>query len=174
MKKYYTTTENTVNELNANVLAGTFTKLEGDQAADLYHSENECPVLVCAGTCPPVNAEYIETVILSFPEKYIIPTKERPVFIAVNTYFGYIETNMYKMWKVRNNVGCTFAVKFADAVNFLHEWIKENKDIVLENPNCKYYIEVVDGSVKDYGDDYEVIYKKVYEISASKAIKYLI
>jgi len=106
---------------------------------------------------------------------YIKPTKQNPVFVAKNSYWGYIEQNVYKMWNVKNEqynlVGCTFAVNYADAINNLHDWIIENKGILNEVPKCNFTIQCVDGTVNKFG---EPVYKKVYTISASKAKKYLL
>ena len=110
-------------------------------------------------------------------QDYITPTKGRPVFNANCTAFGTIETGMYKHWNVKkegviNQVGATFACNFADAVNLLHEWIKENAEYVNEYPaKISFNIEVIDGSIDKYGD---VNYLKVYSITAAKAKKYLL
>ena len=106
--------------------------------------------------------------------EYITPTKERPVFVAYCNAFGCIDKRMYKSWNVKNDktnsVGDTFALSFADAVNSLHEWIKDHAQFVVENPKCKFIIQVINGVTK-YDD---VVFTDVYEISASKAKKYII
>lgn len=110
---------------------------------------------------------------------YIIPTKKNPVFTAVCNDFGYIEESIYKMWNIRivgvenptNACGCTFACNYMDAVQNLHEWIKENREYVKGLSNITFRIEAVDGSVDKWGD---VIYKTVYSITAAKAKKYLL
>lgn len=108
---------------------------------------------------------------------YIIPTKKSPVFSAVCTDFGTIETGMYKMWNIKkegiiNQVGDTFASNFMDSVNRLHEWIKENYDYVNKlSGKIVFRIESIDGSLDKYGD---VNYTTVYTITAAKAKKYLL
>lgn len=110
-------------------------------------------------------------------EKYIIPTKESPVFTAVCDWFGYIEDSPYKDYFIEMNgatggcVGRTFATRYADAITRLHEWIVENKQVLEDWPKCKFEIRAVDGSY----DKWEQVQDKVvYTITASKARKYLI
>lgn len=102
---------------------------------------------------------------------YIIPTKNRPVFTAHCDYFGRIDGVItYKDWTIGDIGGDTFATSFKDAVNYLHEWIEENKWCIEEYPKCKFIIEMIDGSLDKRRD---IIYKNVYTISASKAKKLL-
>ena len=97
------------------------------------------------------------------------------VFMACNDYFGYFGSGMYKDWSVMNgncnHGGETFAVTYADAVNMLHEYLKENEEwIVKEYPKTKYSILMVDGSVDKYG---ELKHTEVYSITTAKAKKLL-
>lgn len=100
---------------------------------------------------------------------YIIPTKKYPVYIAECDYFGYIETSYYKNSNVNGSICSTFELRYKDAVNKLHEWIIEGKDILNEYPKCKFNIYLVDGTMDKYGTKR----KKVYTISAVKAKKLL-
>jgi len=100
--------------------------------------------------------------------KYIIPTKEKPVFKAECDFFGYID-GPYKDHIIGNCVSNTFGVDFAMSINYLHKWIKDS-DAINNWPKCKFNLYVIDGSTDKYGDP---VMKKVYTISASKAKKYL-
>lgn len=108
---------------------------------------------------------------------YIIPTKKNPVFIAVCTDFGYIETGMYKNWNIKkegiiNQVGDTFACDYAYAIQRIHEWIKEDPAYIKSLGNkIVFRIECVDGTLDRFND---VIYKTVYFLTATKAKKYLL
>lgn len=101
--------------------------------------------------------------------KYIIPTKENPVFLAECDYFGYID-GIYKRHLVGNCVSDTFGIDFTKSVNDLHEWIKES-EAVTDYPKCKFNLYVKDGTLDKDGDS---IMKKVYTISASKAKRFLL
>ncbi len=105
----------------------------------------------------------------------ITPTKETRVFIAYCDHFGYINTEYYKDWEIRNGEGIictggTFAISFANAVERLHEWICENNWAVQEYPKAVFGIEVIDGTLDRRGEIRRV---EVYRISAGKAKKYL-
>jgi hypothetical protein len=103
---------------------------------------------------------------------YIVPTKERPIFIAFCDHFGVIDGIItYKDWCINNVCGSTFATSFKDAVNYLHEWIEENRWCINEYPKCKFEIEIIDGTFNERLD--EVIRKKVYSITANKSKKLL-
>lgn len=111
-------------------------------------------------------------------DNYVIPTKKSPVFTAYCTAFGTIERGLYKQWNIKeqgkiNQVGDTCALDYIDAVNFLHEWIKDEVDsrFIKENPSCKFCIKVIDGKLNKWD---EVVEVKVYEISAAKAKKYIL
>lgn len=108
----------------------------------------------------------------SADSQYIIPTKQRPVFVLVHDYFGYIERGCYKDSLVKNHTTTTFATSYADAVNALHEWIQQDPDKVVKCPKATMTIYSLDGSW-DAKDDLPVR-TKVYEIKASKARKYLL
>lgn len=70
MKAYQVTKLNDgqhiVREVNANVAELTFKSNEKTQLADLYTSPNECDCFVGHGTCQPINATFVETVVLNF------------------------------------------------------------------------------------------------------------
>jgi len=59
----YKVVNNTVKELNANVLPLTFTG-NGLQSADLYSSPNSCNTLVSSGSCSPINETFLQTVLI--------------------------------------------------------------------------------------------------------------
>jgi len=106
--------------------------------------------------------------------EFITPTKDRPVFRAVCTYFGYIENRRYKRWEVPSDNGTlcgdTFAVSYEDAISMLHEWIKENRSVLVDYPKASFELYVFYGKLDKYG---ESIIEKVYSISAKKAKKFL-
>ena len=107
--------------------------------------------------------------------EYITPTPEHPVFTATCDWFGYIEDSPYKRYAIETpdsctHCGTTFATSFASAVSRLHEWIIDNPHIISEYPRCKFTIECVTGRISENG---EVLYEKVYEISAKKAARFL-
>jgi len=104
-------------------------------------------------------------------KRYITPTKNRPVFTAYCDHFGSISTGMYNDWIVGNQVGETFALHYMDAVNMIHEWIRDHEEILDNYPKSKFFIEERNGSVDKDGD---VKRRIVYTISARKAQKYLI
>ena len=101
---------------------------------------------------------------------YITPTKKNILFKAECDYFGYIENTIYKDMLIGNCVTSTFATSYIDAVNMLHEWIKENDWVKKEYPKAKFNIYSVDGSLDKNGERLD---KKVYTISASKAKKFI-
>lgn len=101
---------------------------------------------------------------------YIIPTKKNPVYTAECDYFGYIETRFYKDLIVNNSICSTFELNYKNAVNKLHEWIIDNKNVLNEYPKCKFNIELIDGTINKYNGTKR---KKVYTISANKAKKLL-
>ena len=102
---------------------------------------------------------------------YIIPTKENPVFVAHCSAFGNIEHKLYKQWLIKDSCGVTFAIKYKDAVNRLHEWIEEKKGWLRTESNCKFEIFIIDGSFDETWST--PIYKKVYSISSRKALELL-
>lgn len=107
---------------------------------------------------------------------YCTPSKQYPVFTATCEDFGTIEESIYKMWNIKkegviNQVGTTFALNYVDAINNLHEWIKENADYVKRLKNINFVINAIDGSLNKWG---EVVETKVYSINSSKAKKYLL
>lgn len=106
-------------------------------------------------------------------QDYITPTKHEPIFKAYCTAFGYIELGIYKDWYVKSAgvVGSTFALTFESAVNMLHAWIKDHKDFVKKETNCKFVIYAMDGRVDKRGDAVE---ESVYSIGVEKAKKYLL
>lgn len=106
---------------------------------------------------------------------YITPTKERPIFVAVNDWFGYIEVGLWKEYAVETEEGCrsvgrTFALHFMEGINDLHQWIIDNPEVVKEYPKCSFKLYEINGELKNG----EVVKNHVYTISASRARKYLI
>lgn len=101
----------------------------------------------------------------------IKPTKQSPVFTADCDYFGYIEDAPFKQSEVNNCIYPTFELTYMAAVNRLHEWIIDNKEILNDYPKAKFRIRIMDGTLDKYQD---AIQKTVYTISASKAKKLLI
>ena len=53
-----------VKELNCKVCVKTL--LPGTQLVDIYSSPNECNVMVCSGSCGPVNSYYIGSVLVEY------------------------------------------------------------------------------------------------------------
>lgn len=109
--------------------------------------------------------------------QYIIPTKKSPVFVVSHDYIGYIERSLYKRWFVQKNeqggglCGETFATFYTHAIEYLHEYIIENPEVVTNYPKATITIFAIDGSKDKNG---EVIYTPVYKITAKKAIKYIL
>ena len=105
----------------------------------------------------------------------LTPTKESPIFLAECSAFGFIEENIYKeaQIEVGDCIHCmpTFAISFTKAITKLHEWIIENKDFWLEYGHAATFtIYAIDGTIENDN----VIEKKVYSITSSKANKYLL
>lgn len=68
MKIYKTSKESEISntiveELNAKVLTKTFDK-KGIQKADLYSSKNTAKQILKHGNCPPVNSDFLETILI--------------------------------------------------------------------------------------------------------------
>lgn len=101
--------------------------------------------------------------------KYITPTTKDPVFSAYCSVFGSIETNYYKDYMVNFCIGSTFATNYIDAVNNLHQWIKENRDFVIKN-KASFELSLINGNIDKYGD---ILHTKIYKLSF-KTIKSLI
>jgi len=101
--------------------------------------------------------------------KYIVPTKDRPVFKACCDYIGNIG-GIYKDHLVGNCCSDTFGLNYKDSINGLHEWILDNKSIIEEYPKCKFDLYLIDGTI-EHEQAKEV---KVYSISARKAKKLLL
>jgi hypothetical protein len=105
--------------------------------------------------------------------KYIIPTKENPVFRVINTYEGYIVNDcpLYKGWQVKNEqswvCGETSATSLPGAMEALFKHIQNNPD----KEAAKYTIEMIDGTVDKWG---EPVYQIVYKISMKQAKKFKI
>lgn len=101
-------------------------------------------------------------------QEYITPTKNRPIFKCYNDYFGYIEEMIYKQWQIKDEkrwiIGHTFALNLTDAINKLHEYIKDNKDHI--ETNSKFTIVLMDGTINKYGEIKEI---KCYSISMKQA-----
>lgn len=105
---------------------------------------------------------------------HITPTKSNPIFVASNSYFGYIEENLYKETQVTidDTVSCmaTFALSFTEAIVKLHTWIEENSEVLQYHPNTNFEIHLINGDADRYGD---VKMKKVYTITAKNAFNLL-
>lgn len=103
---------------------------------------------------------------------YITPTTQQPIFMAISSYFGPI-AGPYKEWCISsiNSVGPTFALNYKDAIHNLHEWMIENKDMIIRNcpATSTFFIQVVNGNTKSD----EKVAHKVYEINVLKAKQYL-
>lgn len=99
---------------------------------------------------------------------YIKPTKDNPIFKCYNDYYGYIEDSMYKEWEIHKgnvwSVGSTFAIDLSKAILKLHDYIKEHQESI--EPNSKFTIVMMDGSLNKYGEANE---KKCYSISVKQA-----
>ena len=110
------------------------------------------------------------------PSNYITPTKNSPIFTAECDYFGYIDRGRYKEWQVGNgnctHAGSTFATSFTDAVNALHEWLKENREVIEDYPKSKFTIHVNYGEIDTKRDHVKI--HPVYSISAGKAKKFIL
>ncbi len=104
---------------------------------------------------------------------YITPTKERPVFVSINTYTGYKINGCYKDWELQTEkslrVGDTTALNLTDAIRETHEYIKENQEYIEEF--VKFEINMIDGSVDKWGDPIMV---KCYSISMKQAKRFRI
>ena len=103
-------------------------------------------------------------------QEYITPTKQSPVFTAYSDYFGVLERSTYKRALISDCTYCVFATSYIDAVNELHEWIKNDYEWMAKEikSNHKFEIYIMDGSVDKYGD---AIQKSVYSISIAKCKK---
>lgn len=101
-------------------------------------------------------------------QEYITPTKEYPVFKCYNDYSGYIEQTLYKQWQIKEGshwtIGYTFALNLTDAIRYLHEFIKENKEEI--NPKSKFTIVMMNGKINKHGDIEET---KCYSVSMKQA-----
>lgn len=103
---------------------------------------------------------------------YIKPTKQHPIFQVVNTYVGYVvNDNGYKEWEITNESLCTrgytTATSFQEAMDSLFMHIKENSDY----KKSTFAIEMIDGSVNEYGEPIRV---KCYSITMRQAKKFRI
>ena len=103
---------------------------------------------------------------------YINPTKENPVFVAENSYSGYIVNEyLYKGWEVKNEqqwiCGETTALHLTDAISETHKHIQAFGNSI--NKDAKFVIFMIDGSVDKFG---EPIRTKCYSISMKDAKKF--
>ena len=55
-----------IEELNASVLSSTYDNIIGTQLSDLYKSKNSHDVVVAHKTCPPINCEFVKTILVEF------------------------------------------------------------------------------------------------------------
>jgi len=105
---------------------------------------------------------------------HITPTKENPVFIANCDWFGNIG-GIYKDYLIDTDkiqtCGQTFALSYSDAINKLHEWIKENTETLEAYPKCKFEIFLIDGTIDTKWNLPKQ--RKVYTISAKNAKAWL-
>lgn len=101
---------------------------------------------------------------------YITPTANKPVFLCLDTYYGYLK-GMYKEWEVvtaqKTIGGYTWSLRYEDAVKLLFNHIKETAEYL--NADSKFQIEMLDGKLDKYGDP---IRTKVFSISVKQAIKF--
>lgn len=99
--------------------------------------------------------------------EYVIPTKERPIFKALCSDFGYIESGIYKDWSIvsdkYNCIGLTFALNLTDAITALHKFIAEYPNI---NKKSKFEIFMCDGTTDKYGEHIQIL---AYSITFKKA-----
>ena len=109
--------------------------------------------------------------------KYIKPTVDSPVFTAECDYFGFIECGAYKMHSVQSpneeweTIGDTWAIGYHDAIVNLHEWIRDNPQVLKDYPKAKFHIRLVDGRWNQKLDQKRE--ETVYTISAKKAKRLL-
>ncbi len=121
-------------------------------------------------------------------QEYITPSKNRPVFIAECTDFGYLTGEdlydsegdliiykpFYKNWFVQEHKeggglrGETFATSYLDAINYLINFIKDYKALT---GSTKYIIYMFEGKLDKWGSGR---YKKVYTLTEMQAKKYRI
>ena len=103
---------------------------------------------------------------------YITPTNENPVFTCTNSYYGYMETGVWKQWRISHPEGGfiggdTFAMNYADAIRYLLDYIRENGDSL--NSNSRFDIEMITGALDKHNDPIRV---KVYSLSMKQAKKF--
>ncbi len=96
---------------------------------------------------------------------YIIPTKENPSFHASCDYFGIID-GPYKAAFVGKCTTSTFALKYTQAINDLHDWIVKNAHVIDYYPKSRFTIFMMPGTVNKNGDS---VQKVVYSLSAANA-----
>ena len=109
-------------------------------------------------------------------EEYIRATKERPLFVAANNYFGYINRGLYKDCETlfpdgSSSIVHTFATSYADAVESLHKWILDNEhQWLIDEKHISFTIYSIDGSIDERRD--EVKMTKEYHLNTTKLRKY--
>lgn len=150
------------------------TKKEKGDIAGVYQITNEAQntpfIQEIFGIITPVVETPVVNPKTATGEKYIVPTRKNPLFQATCSYFGTIETNVYKNALIGNTTTSVFACSYVEAITELHNWIETNWWCIDENPKCKFEIMMLDGSVDKYG---EIERRAVYTISARKAGKLL-
>lgn len=120
-------------------------------------------------------AEVVEEKTITEDGLYIIPTKRNPIFQACCDYFGFLEGGTYKPFIIsdedsdRFSTGATFATSYLDAINRLHETIKEDYQHLAESaPKCKFEIYLIDGTLDKHG---ETKRRTIYSISVKKCVE---
>lgn len=101
--------------------------------------------------------------------KYIIPSKEKPIFVIYDNDYGPINIGMYKDFSVPGfGTGFTSALSYSEAVNTLHDLIREG---FLNDKETKgaYTIYQIDGRINV--KDVDIKRTKVYSINLDKARK---
>jgi hypothetical protein len=105
---------------------------------------------------------------------FITPTKDRPVFMLWCSDYGTHDGRFKEYCIQKSNAGRVlggrvWGMRYAVAVNELHEMLKENKEALIENykDSLKFEIRLIDGSLDKWEDDAKE--KKVYSITLRQA-----
>jgi hypothetical protein len=105
--------------------------------------------------------------------EYITPTVECPVFVAQNSYSGYVITSIYKRWESINEryevCGDTTALNLTDAIVAVHNHIRECGEYI--NKGAKFEVYMIDGTCNGQGEPIRV---KCYSVTMREAKKYRI
>jgi len=110
--------------------------------------------------------------------EYAGVSKITPIYIAECNAFGFMERGLYKDYLIKTEdeefYGQVWDMDLTRAIQALHEWIRDidNREFVIENPNAKYTLYMMDGSWNEkYGRPAEI---KVYEITTAMALRTLL